>query len=180
MKKTRMAKNPENVGPKDESLLPINQPNAQEKPFLRKIRGVESSFGQDLDHPEVTSGIQAGDTAVGQYALMPNTIQEFTDRMIRKGNAPAIVRRLQKVEDPQEVADQVASDPELEDLYAKIMAGHVLHRQGGNEEKAAFSWNQGHNLNPAKITPEKLEASDYVQKFRKLGNTMKPKLKITE
>lgn len=168
----RIAKNPEQVGPKDESLLNASRTTPQQDSFLKKISNIESSSGQNLEHPTVTSGIQAGDTAVGQYGLMPNSIDELAKRAAMQKNAPLVVQRMKNMQDPQKEAQMVKEDPELEDLYAKVMAQHVLGRQGGDEDKAAYSWNKGSNLKPEDISQDQLDNSDYVQKFRKLKGVL--------
>jgi len=131
--------------------------------FKRRISGVESNFGTNLNHPLIQSGIQAGDKAIGQYALMPNTIQEFAGRMGNK-----------KLKDmPKELyPDYFKKNPKEYDEMADYGMDFVLDKFK-DPEAAAFAWNQGHNLDPNTITPEKLEKSDYIRKFRNIKDRIK-------
>lgn len=141
------------------------------KEFLDKIRMIESSGGIDTDHETMQSGIHKGSSAYGQYGLMPNTIREFAKRvrMAKENNPDAI--SLEKSED-ELIKQKLQENPELEQYFAQKVAEHVLKRQAGDEERAAYSWNQGHNLPSERITPEKLETSEYVKKFRNLKNML--------
>lgn len=132
--------------------------------FKRKISGVESSFGEDLEHPVVEKGIQAGDKAIGEYAMMPNTIQEFARRM---GN-----RKLASL--PKELyPDYLEKNPKVQDEITNAALEHVFNRFNKDPEKAAYGWNQGHNLNPDSITKEKLDNSNYIEKFRNIKSKVK-------
>lgn len=168
----RIAKDPEQMGPKNESLVNKISLTPEQAAFLKRISALESSSGKNTDHPEVNTGVQAGEHAVGQYGMMPNTIKEFSNRMVQQGNAPLVVQRINNMEDTQKAANQVGEDPELEQLYAKVMSQKVLDSQG-TPDKAAYSWNQGTNLSPDAITEDKLNNSGYVQKFRNLKGTLK-------
>ena len=53
--------------------------------FLKTIQMIESSGGKNFNHPEIESGIHEGHRAIGNYGLMPNTVQEIATRMKRKG-----------------------------------------------------------------------------------------------
>lgn len=86
--------------------------------FLQNIAKIESSNGRDMDHRVISSGIHAGDSAIGKYGLMPNTIDEFKARHGKDLTE-------------QEVAEKLAE--------------FVLTKTGGDEPLAAALWNQGHN-----------------------------------
>lgn len=131
--------------------------------FKRRISGVESSFGKNLNHPTIQSGIQAGDKAIGQYALMPNTVQEFAGRM-----GDSKLRNMPKELYP----DYFKKNPKEYDKVADFGMNYVLEKYK-DPEAAAFAWNQGHNLAPESITPEKLAKSDYVNKFRNIKDRIK-------
>lgn len=131
--------------------------------FKKRISGVESNFGKNTKHPVMTSGIHEGDAAIGQYAMMPNTIQEFANRTGDK--------ELQSV--PKEAyPDYFKAHPEAQQRIENNALQYVYDKFGGDPEKAAYAWNQGHNLDPNKITPDKIETSDYVNKFRNITNAL--------
>ncbi len=136
--------------------------------FLNKIKMIESSGGININHPEMTSGIHNGQSAYGSYGLMPNTIQELVNRSkIETGKLDPDYQHLRN-EDPEFVKTVLGARPDLEDRLASQLAERLLQRSGGDEEKAAYGWNQGHNLPINQITPDKLDSSDYIKRFRSL------------
>ena len=142
-------------------------PNIQK--FLEKIEQIESSGGQNTNHPVITApNAQQGTSAIGRYGLMPNTVKELVNRRRVRGTAsPDMIDLAQSP--PDVIKAKLEASPELEDQFANDLANHVIQRQGGDEDKAAYSWLQGHNLTPDEITPDQLDSSDYVNKFRRLG-----------
>lgn len=135
--------------------------------FLQKIQEIESSGGKNTDHPVVEEGIQAGDQAIGRYGLMPNTIRELVNRRRMQGTSTGELQDLSRMP-AQEMKKYIEQSPSLEDELAKQMATMVTRRQGGDEDRSAYSWTMGHNLTPDKISNEQLQESPYVQKYRKL------------
>jgi len=124
--------------------------------FLRKIGLLESSDGTNLNHPEVTSGLNAGTSAVGTYGLMPLTAQDI-DR--QSGN-----NQLQDM-DTDEVSSKLQEDPDLNQRLSETLASKLLSKNPS--ETAAFKWEHGQNSKPS---PDQLENSDRVRKFRVLNN----------
>lgn len=141
-------------------------PNIQE--FLDKIEAIESSNGQNTDHPVVTANnLQQGTRAIGRYGLMPNTVRELVNRRRIRGTVSPEMLDVSQMA-PDDMKNYVEANPELEDQFANDLANHVIRNQGGDQEKAAYSWQNGSNLQPDDITPEVLDNSGYVQKFRRL------------
>ena len=139
------------------------------KAFLEKIEQIESSGGQNTNHPVITApNAQQGTSAIGRYGLMPNTIKELVNRRRLRGTASPDMIELSQLP-PDQIKAKVEASPDLEDQFANDLANHVIRKQGGDEDKAAYSWLQGRNLQPDDITPEQLNSSDYVNKFRRLG-----------
>lgn len=138
------------------------------KQFLENIKMIESSGGMDTSHKEMESGIHKGQSAFGSYGLMPNTIQEIINRKkLSEGKLDEDYKKLYK-EDPDFIKAVLHARPDLEERLATDLANRVLQRAGGDEEKAAYKWNMGHNLPVERITPEKLDQSEYIKKFRSL------------
>lgn len=136
--------------------------------FLDLIRQIESSGGQNFAHKPITSGIHEGTSAIGSYGLMPNTIKELINRRIQQHAMNKQFQQLQSM-NPDQLKTYLESQPNtIERNIASDLAQKVLSRSGDDIEKAAYMWNMGHNLSPESITPEKLEQSPYVQKFRNL------------
>lgn len=146
-------------------------PLVDKKRFLNTISQLESSGGQNTQHEPMTSGIQAGTTAIGQYGLMPNTVKELVNRRRVRGTSTPELQDLADM-DPQRMKVYIEGNPGLEQQLADELATKVITRQEGDPERAAYSWKQGDNLKPDEITDDQLNASPYVQKFRRLNDMM--------
>lgn len=133
--------------------------------FLNTIAQIESSGGRNFNHAEIQSGMHKGHRAAGTYGLMPNTVYEVLNRMRQQGEAKPEYSKLATME-PDRVKSYLETNPEVETALAKNLARRTLDRQG-DEEKAAYSWFQGHNLTPEEIEKRDYQDHDYVQKYRK-------------
>lgn len=131
--------------------------------FLDAISNIESSGGKNFKHPTMESGIHEGETAIGRYGLMPNTVNEVLNRMRMNGTLTDDLSQLKDL-DPDTLKQTLESRPDLEHKIAKTLASKVLQKQQ-DEEKAAFSWNKGHNLTPERINQMPYKDSDYVKKY---------------
>lgn len=134
--------------------------------FLKVIAMIESSGGKNFDHATIKSGIHKGHQAAGTYGLMPNTTYEVLNRLRQRGQMPEELIKLRTME-PKAVKAYIEQNPEIEEYLAKELAQHVLNKQQGDEEKAAYSWYQGHNLSPDKIEQKPYGEHDYVKKYQK-------------
>lgn len=139
--------------------------------FLRKIAMIESSGGKNFDHAEIPAGMHKGHRAIGSYGLMPNTVKEVINRMRLEGNLNPQLKELQALEADQ-MKQTIEQNPQYEREMAEYLANRVLNRQGGDELKAAYSWEQGHNLTPDKIEQRNYKDADYVKKFIELQNML--------
>ena len=117
--------------------------------YARITSMIESSGGKNLKHKKMTGGIHEGDSAQGQYGIMPNTAEEFDRRSRKAGLEPA------KNEDEQfnRITDFIAAKTD-------------------DPRKQTYMYEQGHNLDPNKITEEQLAASPRVQKFSQLQSKL--------
>lgn len=143
---------------------------ADVKSFLDKIAELESSSGKDTQHKTVESGIQAGDTAIGRYGLMPKTIDEMVNRATKSKTITPEMKSLIGMSG-EEKKEYLETHPEVEYKVAEQLATQVLGKQGGDEEKAAYSWLYGHNLSPEKIEARNYEDDPYVKKLKDLRET---------
>jgi hypothetical protein len=109
--------------------------------FLNTISMNETSGGKNLKHSMVNHGIQKGSTAYGKYGLMPNTIREMANRMGKKSPLN-FYNRL----DDEKIASYLKKNPDHEKDFARFLAERQLDKYKGDEFKAAYSWNQGHNI----------------------------------
>lgn len=142
------------------------------KHFLNIIKQIESSGGKDLDHTTIKSGIHEGDAAMGEYGIMPKTAQEFIKRRELKGQIGPDEALMQQM-NPEQLKEFLANQDRIEQNLADDIATRVLKRSKGDEEKAAYMWNQGHNKLASSIDEDDLDDADYIKKFRSLKNTIK-------
>lgn len=153
--------------------------------FLKVISQLESSGGKNLNHPVVTApNLQQGTSAIGRYGLMPNTVKEMVNRRRLSGTMTPELQDLDSMP-PEALKAHIESNPGVEDQLAKDLATHVLRRQLGDEDKAAYSWHQGHNLPPQDITPQQLNdtssvGGDYVNKFKRIKESLKKKPEVED
>lgn len=129
--------------------------------FMDKIAQVESSGGKNFNHAQVTRGPQKGHTAIGTYGLMPNTVDEVV-----KSSGDESLHSLLGMS-PSEKKTFLESNPEVEKKVATHLATKVLSNQGGDEEKAAYAWNHGHNLSSDTIKARGYENDAYTKSFQK-------------
>lgn len=136
--------------------------------FLKRIAQVESAGGKNTKHKLIKKGLQKGQTAIGSYGLLPNTIEEFYKRneLQPEENKDPLIASLKGLKQNQ-YREVLMKNPEIEKAIAKNMARYVLDRQQGDVDRAAFSWNAGHNYTPKQLSDERIANSDYVRKFRK-------------
>lgn len=139
--------------------------------FLSRIAEIESQNGQNMNHPEIQSGIHTGHQAIGRYGLMPNTVNETLNRMRMKGTLTPELQQLQKMQHP-EMKQLLEQNPELEDQIAKSLAERVLKKHS-DDTAAAYSWHSGTNLTPEQIAARPIQDHDYVKKYNAIKNMVK-------
>jgi len=179
MKKSKVVRPEELVGPIKE-----------DETFLKDISMIESSGGSNLDHEPIKAGIHAGDTAVGELGLMPNTIRELAKRIKRKDPRLQLAPQFKGDPEIEQYADPnidqstlqyaMETSPEMLQRAARYMKNLVETRYK-TPDAMAYAWNQGHNTPPTSITPEKLNDSEYVQKrrnFEKLRQALAQNKKV--
>ena len=134
--------------------------------FLSIIGQIESSGGTNFDHAEIQDGMHEGHRAAGTYGLMPNTIDEILNRMRLQGEVNPNLQSLSEMS-PEEKKLAVENNPDMENALARSLANRVLDNQNNDEEKAAYSWFQGHNMSPQDIDEQDYQNHDYVKKYNK-------------
>lgn len=132
--------------------------------FLKTISMNESSGGKNLNHKKMTSGIHAGDSAIGEYAFMPNTVKNIANTLDEKHP----LRNYSKMSN-QKIAQQLGKNPKHQRELAEHLANKLHDRFGGDENKMAYAYNQGHNLQPSHFENEHKDYlnHEYVQKYNK-------------
>jgi hypothetical protein len=148
-----------------EKLDQMNPQRVQRDNFLDAISQIESSGGTNLNHPVIQTGPQAGQQAIGSYGLLPNTVQELSNRArIQHQMTPEIAAASRN-------PASIESNPELERQYANQLANRVLNRTD-DPRMAAYAWNSGSNLTPDQIRERDYMNDPYVQKFSKIWQKM--------
>lgn len=157
----------------------FSQPFGQHKldSFLNPIMQLESSGGKKTEHKPVEQGVQAGTTAVGNYALMPRTVQNVAGMLNSKSSElrnflgndykDPEVQDLQNVPE-KDISKKLKANPDLQNRVARYLAQHLFNRHKGNEDKMAFGWRFGSEKPSEQITDKMLNGSGYVKQFRKL------------
>jgi len=135
--------------------------------FLKTTSMIESSGGKNLKHPKIDSGIHAGDKAVGQWALMPKTIKELAGRMADNPEIAPYAKMNSK-----KISQELSQNPHHEKQVASFLANKLYDKFGGDENKMAYAWNQGHNINPESFKTNRKDylKHDYVKKYNKYKN----------
>jgi len=133
--------------------------------FLWNIKQIESSGGKNTNHKPIASGKFKGMKAMGGWGLLKPTVNELVNRMRLKGDVPPEYAKLPSMSRDQ-LNEHLQQNPHIELNLARQLAEHVMKRQGGNKQRAAYAWLHGHNLHPADIPAEKLISSQYVNKYK--------------
>ncbi len=132
--------------------------------FLDKTAMTESSGGTNFNHEPITSGSNAGQTAIGTYGLLPETVKEVVNRS--KDNKLSYLNDM----DYDTLKAHLESNPDIEKQVARYLAQRVLKNQGGDLNKAYYAWRHGHNLSPETVE-DKYQDDPDVQRFsRQLAN----------
>ena len=134
--------------------------------FLNIIAQLETSGGKNLNHQQMQQGLHAGDTALGRYGLMPNTILNVAAKMNAAGKLDEDTAPLHQIPKEQ-MQDYLQNYPIAEEKVANFLARNLLARNKGNEPAAAYSWHSGSELQPNDITKENLN-SYYPQRYLNL------------
>lgn len=140
--------------------------NNRLKKFLERQAMIESSGGINLNHPEIKdpSSIHHGASAIGKYAIMPNTAREIRNRYKLSGLNNPELDAIDSMSD-EEMKTYLESKPELQEEMAKFLAEKILNKVGGDEQMANYAWQYGHNLTPDKIKKRNYLESDRAKKY---------------
>jgi len=111
----------------------IDPERKSKEDLLDAISLTESSGGRNTNHEVIDHGIHAGDRAVGNYGLMPKTVQEIlkTNPEIRKTNPAAnFIEALEK-------------DPTLQRRIAAAYYERLRDNVGNDPAGIAYGWLNG-------------------------------------
>jgi hypothetical protein len=127
----------------------------------------------------LTAGPNKGQTAGGTYGIVPNSLIDFIKQSKKRG-LEVDPRLLELAAKPHhEVTKALNENRELDDLAGELGARLVLHKTGGDEEKAAFGWRTGHNRDFANLQSEKYAGNPYVKAYRqRIGQMPAPEAPV--
>lgn len=137
--------------------------------FLKLMSQLESSGGKNLNHKPSVHGTNPGDTAIGQYGIMPQTAYEVVHPTGGKVQTDPNMWQYNDL-DKNQLAAEVAKNPDLEKAIAGQYADKVLNR-AQSPEAASQMWLQGAS-HP--ISSYDLPDIQRVQKFQQLRNALNP------
>ena len=142
--------------------------------FLWNVAQKESSGGKDTNHPVIKDpkSMHYGMKAIGNFALMPLTVQEFTNRYKQNGGKDPRILKILKMNAPSgEINTYLKKNPDIEFELAGNAANHVLKTHGYTPE-AAYAWKYGHNKTAQSVkspkSQAKMKSDSYVSEFKQL------------
>jgi hypothetical protein len=128
-----------------------------EDKFLQAIMELESSSGMNINHKEPS--------CIGRWGLMSPTIKDMVRLFdIHNPDTQGFVNL-----ETAQLKQIFKKHPELELHIARILARHVIARQKGDLDRAAYAWKNGQNTPHNSITDDMLNNETYVQKFKDLS-----------
>lgn len=137
---------------------------------FKKLMGfMESSGGKNVDHDKITSGLHAGDTAYGEYGMMPNTAKEMANRRLLRGEGDRQDEQLQNLSNDV-VQSVFVAHPDLEDRYVDELVKKSVDTSGGDMVDAAYRWRWGHNLPNEKLEDIKAKNPEYFNRIKQFMN----------
>ena len=126
--------------------------------LLYGIEGAETKHGKYLDHPTIKHGLMAGDTAFGNYALMPKTAVELV-----KHSSDPVFKDIKHLPKDKQV-EAIKADQGLQKRLAIEYISKAYEKQGHDEDATIASYLMGPNRSP-EATHELMDRIPNVQKY---------------
>lgn len=151
--------------------LQVKEPNLSVNDLMKITSMIESSGGKDLKHQRMISGIHEGQSAIGEYGLMPNTVDEMIKRDELKGIASPTDKFVKALE-PEGKRQYLEKHPDYTKQMSERFIRRLLEKTENDPEKTQYMYQMGHNIDPESITQEKLDNFPRIQKFRQLKDEL--------
>lgn len=164
---------PQQLAEQPDIPQPQNQAKAAEQanivqplPGLRYIEMIESSGGKNLKHRLVTSGLNAGTSAIGRYGIMPLQAIETISKDKELAQKYPEFLSYDHIKDADKITQTILNNRNLETEIANSHWRRLHNRFDGNEKKMAHAWLNG--ISGTLNTPnEEIENHNYVKKYKR-------------
>jgi len=138
--------------------------------LLKLMSSLESRGNKDTNHKVSDYGVQAGDTAIGEYGLMPNTAKEMANRRRLKGDADEFDKQVLAAPN-DDVQEMLQKNPMGYKRYNEDLAVHLLNKTGDDLPTAATGWLYGHNKSPEDLKQILDDSPEYMDRIQKALST---------
>jgi hypothetical protein len=128
--------------------------------FKQILKAIESGGKLDPNNPVMTSGMHKGDAAVGQYGIMPKTVDYITRAEERDTGEESPYSHLEGLSTPElrkafkqdrHIPEALRRTPEgAEEYLTNRYADQILSKYE-DPMVAQAAWNQGHNADEEKL-----------------------------
>lgn len=133
-------------------------------PDLHIIKQIESSGGANTDHPEVTTGMNKGTSAIGDYGLMPITVVDIVKKHPALSHKYPDIANSDPVTNQEYIRNFLTKHPDAQDEIANTHWRNLGHRFDYDENKMAHAWYNGMG-NTLKASSEEIAKHPYVKKY---------------
>jgi len=123
---------------------------------MARISSVESGGRYDALGPEVTSGMYAGERALGKYQIMPGNLPSWSKEALGREVTP----------------DEFLANPEIQDAITRKQMENNLAKYG-NADDVASVWFTGRPVAKAQGAKDVTgtDVNEYVRRFNSAGGT---------
>lgn len=144
--------------------------------FKELIRMIESSGNTNTNHPIIPSGIHEGDSAIGQYALMPNTVDYILNAEERDTGSKSPYDHLKALSSQQlkksldvdkNIPDSLKKTEEGAEEYLANRYSDIILNKHPDLVNAQAAWNLGHNVSEENIKKQELESEVMAARAKK-------------
>lgn len=112
---------------------------SDKRAFKKLMSAIESDNNPNAVHKPVPGEMHKGTSAIGQYGMMPITIQDIARQLSEKSELDKLIENA----NPNQVQEILQSNPQKYDQYSDLMAEKVLNKAGGDPMDAAMKWRWG-------------------------------------
>lgn len=126
--------------------------------IMERISSVESGGRYDALGPEVTSGMYAGERALGKYQIMPGNLPEWSKEALGR----------------EVTSDEFLANPEIQDAITRHQMQKNLEKYG-NPDDVASVWFTGRPVDQAQGAKDVTgtDVNEYVRRFNSAGQPQK-------